>query len=408
MTSPDRNVFGKKTVRDIEIHNKRILLRADFNVPLNKSDNTISSDFRIVQTLPSINYLLDRQCEVVIISHLGRPDGKKNNQFTLQPVAERLSELLESPVDFVEDCANDVTVQALKKVKPGAVTLLENVRFYPGEEENDPDFAQKLIKIVKPDYIVHDEFGVIHRAHASTEGISHLVPAVAGLLLEKEVTTLLSAVENPARPLVAVLGGAKISDKLPLVERFLDTADTILVGGAMANNFIKDAGHNIGKSLIDPEGESEVRRVVDKAKPDQLVLPIDVAVASEITDDAKRRDCGLDEVGEDEIILDLGYETMRDYLEHVKKASTVIWNGNLGMTELPKFAVASEMMAEALSKQHNSTEVIIGGGDTADFVLGWLEKNPGGKFSHISTGGGASLELLSGKKLPGVKALMDA
>lgn len=408
MTSPGRNGFGKKTVRDIEVLGKRILLRADFNVPLDKNDNSITGDFRIVQTLPTIKYLLDRQCEVIIIAHLGRPHGKIDPKLSLEPIANHLSQLLELPVNFVSDCASDITNQAIKTAKPGTVTLLENVRFYIGEEENDPNFATKLIKIIKPDYIVHDEFGDIHRAHASTEGISHLVPAVAGLLLEKEVTTLLSAVDNPARPLVAVLGGAKISDKLPLVKRFLDTADTILVGGAMANNFIKDAGHNIGKSLIDLEGESEVRRVVGKAKPDQLVLPSDVAVASEISEDSKRRDCGLDEVGEDEIILDLGYETMRGYLENVKNATTVIWNGNLGMTELPKFAVASEMMAEALSQQHGSTEVIIGGGDTADFVLDWLTKHPGGKFSHISTGGGASLELLSGKKLPGVEALLDA
>ncbi len=408
MTSSGRSVFGKKTVRDIEVLSKRILLRADFNVPLDKNDNSLSGDFRIVQTLPTIKYLLDRHCEVIIVAHLGRPHGKIDPKLSLEPIAKHLSQLLELPVNFVSDCASDITSQAIKTANPGTVTLLENVRYYIGEEDNDPNFAKKLIKIIKPDYIVHDEFGDVHRAHASTEGISHLVPAVAGLLLEKEVTTLLSAIENPARPLVAVLGGAKISDKLPLVERFMDTADTILVGGAMANNFIKDAGHNIGKSLIDPEGESEVRRVVGRAKPDQLVLPSDVAVATEISEDAKRRDCGLDEVGENEIILDLGYETMRNYLGHVKKASTVIWNGNLGMTELSKFAASSEMMAEALSKQHGSTEVIIGGGDTADFVLDWLAKHPGGRFSHISTGGGACLELLSGKKLPGVEALMDA
>ncbi|MCB9823325.1 phosphoglycerate kinase [Candidatus Nomurabacteria bacterium] len=408
MTKHAGYVFKKKTIRDIEVHGKRILLRADFNVPLNKDDNSISSDYRISQTIPTIKYLIDRQCEVVIISHLGRPDGKKNSNLSLEQVAKRLEQLIETPINFVFDCVTDVTTQALKKLNPGSVTVLENVRFHAEEEDNDPEFAKKLIKAINPDYIVHDEFGVIHRAHASTEGISHLVPAVAGLLLEKEITTLLSAVEDPARPLVAVLGGAKISDKLPLVERFLDTADLVLIGGAMANNFIKSNGHNVGKSLIDDNGGVEVKAIVTKAKPNQLVLPSDVAISDQISAKSDRRDCGLDEVGDKDIILDLGYETMRTYLKHIKSASTVIWNGNLGMTELTKFAVGSEMMAEALSKQSGSTETIIGGGDTADFVLDWLTKHPEGKFSHISTGGGASLELLSGNKLPGVEALLDA
>lgn len=408
MTKHSGYVFNKKTVRDVEVHGKRILLRADFNVPLSKEDNSISSDFRISQTIPTIKYLIDRRCEVVIVSHLGRPDGKADPKLSLEQVAKRLEQLLEMPVNFVADCVTDVTVQAIKKLKPGSLTVLENVRFHPEEEENDPDFAKQLVKAIKPDYVVHDEFGAIHRAHASTEGISHLVPAVAGLLLEKEVSTLLSAVESPARPLVAVLGGAKISDKLPLVERFLDSADTVLVGGAMANNFIKSEGHNVGKSLIDVDGEAQVQAVVAKAKQDQLILPSDVAVSDQISMGSDRRDCGLDEVGDHGIILDLGFETIRSYLKNIKAASTVIWNGNLGMTEIPKFAQSSEMMAEALSKQADSTETIIGGGDTADFVLDWLTKHPEGKFSHISTGGGASLELLSGKKLPGVEALLDA
>lgn len=407
MTKRTGYVFNKKTVRDIEVHGKRILLRADFNVPLSQEDNSITADYRIVQTIPTIKYLLERKCEIVIVAHLGRPHGKIDLKLSLEPIAKVLSKQLNVPVEFVPDCANDVTRQALKKINPGTVTLLENVRFYLGEEENDPEFAEKLIRIIRPDYVVHDEFGDIHRAHASTEGISHLVPAVAGLLLEKEVTTLLAVIENPARPLVAILGGAKISDKLPLVERFLNTADSVLVGGAMANNFIKNEGYNIGNSLIDEDGTTEVKRIISNAKTDQLILPVDVAVANQISPEEERRDCGLDEVGDEEIILDLGYETMRTYLKHIKNASTVIWNGNLGMTELPKFAQASEMMAEALSKQSGSTETIIGGGDTADFVLDWLTKHPEGKFSHISTGGGASLELLSGKKLPGVEALLD-
>ncbi|MBP9738170.1 phosphoglycerate kinase [Candidatus Saccharibacteria bacterium] len=399
-------MFHKKTVRDIPVHGKRILLRTDFNVPLTKVGK-ISSDYRIVQALPTIRYLLERQCEVVIISHLGRPKGERNLEFTLEPVARRLSELLELPVEFVSDCCSDITKQTLKNLKSGKVTVLENVRFYPGEESNDPEFAQDLKCIINPDYVVHDEFGAIHRAHASTEGISHIVPAVAGLLLETEYMVLTQAMDNPERPLVAVLGGAKISDKLPLVERFLETADTVLVGGAMANNFISEAGHEVGTSLVDPEGKSQVQSIVTKARPGQLVLPNDVAVAAEISVDSKRRDCDLNGVSNDENILDIGFETMRNFTEQIKTAATVVWNGTLGMTELPQFAQGSDMLAQALSEQQHSTKCIIGGGDTADFVLGWLEKHPEGAFSHISTGGGASLELMSGIKLPGIEALLD-
>lgn len=400
--------FNKKTVRDIEVHNKRILLRVDFNVPLNKQNGSIASDFRIQQSLPTIEYLLKRNAELIIVSHLGRPEGKVDQILSLEQVAKRLSELIKKPVEFVSDCASDVTVQAVKKIKKGTITLLENVRFYPGEEANDLEFAKKLIQIIQPDYIVHDEFGAIHRAHASTEGISHLVPAVAGLLLEKEVVTLKSAIDNPYRPLVAVLGGAKISDKLPLVERFLQSADTILIGGAMANNFIKANGHQIGKSLIDKDGTSVVSKILNKAKPNQIQIPIDVAVGKDLTNKTNRRDCKLNDVDNSDIILDLGPETMSLYLKYIASAGTVIWNGNLGMTELPKFAKSSEILANQLSGLNDSVETIIGGGDTADFVLNWLNKHPKGHFSHISTGGGASLELLSGEKLPGVEALLNA
>lgn len=398
--------FTKKTVRDVAVHDKRILLRADFNVPLNE-DGTISSDYRIVQAVPTIKYLLERRCEVVIVSHLGRPKGEVNTAFTLAPVATRLAELLETPVRFVEDCCGDIARQALKSKQPATVTLLENVRFYAGEEANDQEFAQRLKNVIKPDYVVHDEFGVIHRAHASTEGISHLVPSVAGLLLEKEVTILSGAIEDPQKPLVAVLGGAKISDKLPLVERFLDTADSVLVGGAMANNFIAQQGYTIGKSLVDPDGADDVAHIVAAAKPDQLYTPQDVAVGESISKEATRKDVGIDGVGETDSILDLGYETMRQYCSIVSSARTVIWNGNLGMTELPQFARASEALAQTLADNYEHVECIIGGGDTAEFVLDWIMKNPEAKFKHISTGGGASLELMSGLKLPGIEALLD-
>lgn len=396
--------FPKKTIRDIPTHGKRVLLRADFNVPLSE-DGVISSDYRIAQTIPTIQYLLDRNCEVIIVSHLGRPNGVHDAILSLKPVADRLSELLELPVTFLSEGFGDAGLQALKKHRPKTVTLLENIRFYPGEEANDLVFAQQLVQTIKPDYVVQDGFGVVHRAHASTEGISHLIPAVAGLLLEKEVTMLESAMKAPNRPLVAVLGGAKISDKLPLVEQFLKQADTILIGGAMANTFLKAAGHPVGKSLVDEDGLALAQRILEQAKEGQIVLPVDVAVGDQIDHEAQRRDSALGGVAENEAILDIGFETMRLFTEAIAKAGTVIWNGPMGYSGNPAFAQGSDVIAEVLSKHHDITS-IIGGGDTADFVLSWQSSHPGTQFTHISTGGGASLELMSGQKLPGIEALL--
>lgn len=396
--------FPKKTIRDVAMHDKRILLRADFNVPLD-DNGVISSDYRITQTIPTIRYLLERECEVIIISHLGRPEGKKEPKFSLLPVAERLSKLLNLPVEFISEGLGDNSKQALKKAAPGTVKLLENIRFYPGEESNDLEFAKQIIQVIQPEYVVQDGFGVVHRAHASTEGISHLKPAVAGLLLEKEVVTIESAMSSPARPLVTVLGGAKISDKLPLVERFMEKADTILIGGAMANTFLKASDYPVGKSLVDEDGLSMAQAMIKKAKKDQVILPVDVAVGDEIGPSATRHDTSLSEVGDKEAILDIGFETMRVFIQHLSSASTVIWNGPMGYAESPAFAQGSGVIAEALSQSEDITS-IIGGGDTADFVLDWQSNHEGAEFTHISTGGGASLELMSGQKLPGVEALI--
>lgn len=255
--SKSKYIFPKKTVKDIPLHGKRILVRADFNVPLT-ADGEISSDFRIIKIVPTLRYLLKNKCEVVIISHMGRPDGEVNLKWSLEPIAAVLAKHLGQEVQFVNSSVGDGVKQHLKRLMPGRVTLLQNVRFHKGEETNDPKFASTLVAGIKPSFIVHDEFGAIHRAHASTEGISHLVPSVAGLLLESEVTILTRAVEEPSRPLTAILGGAKISDKLPLVKKFLSTADSVLVGGAMANNFVSNAGYEIGKSLVDNDGLAEV------------------------------------------------------------------------------------------------------------------------------------------------------
>lgn len=397
--------FTKKTIKDIDLQGKRVLLRADFNVPMSE-DGIISSSYRITETLPTLQYLLERDCEIVLISHLGRPDGKRDLRYTLQPVAEKLEELLGRPVHFLSGGLDDASHQSLKKFQSRKISLLENIRFYPGEEANDPAFAKKLKDITGPDYFVQDCFGVAHRAHASIEGICHLVPAVAGLLLEKEVITLMSAMEDPARPLVAVLGGAKISDKLPLVERFVEKADHILIGGAMANTFLSAEGYAVGKSLVDKDGLRSAKDILSGSKKDQIVLPKDVAVSDEISATGGRRDTDLTDVGSGEAILDIGPKTMQEFSEILERAGTVVWNGPMGYSENPAFAKGSEVLAETLANNPDITS-IIGGGDTADALLEWVEKNPGKKFTHISTGGGASLELMSGQKLPGVEALLD-
>lgn len=397
--------FDRKTIRDIDVNNKRILLRADFNVPINQKSE-ITSDYRISQTLPTIQYLLKRNCELVITSHLGRPGGKPVSRDSLAPVAQRLSQLLSHEVKFLDDCVGDGVHQALKQRLPGRVTLLENVRFHPGEETNDQKFAQALKNSTRPDYGVQDCFGVAHRAHASIEGIAHILPTVAGLLLESEVVALETVMTNPQCPLVAVIGGAKVSDKLALVQRLLPLADHILIGGAMANTFLQYQGYKIGQSVYETGQADNIKAILTKAKKDQIVLPSDVAVASEISPEAQRRDCSLAEVQSVDYILDLGFETMRLFNEYIKQAATVIWNGTLGYAELPQFAQASAILAQSLSDQHKSLTSIIGGGDTADFVLGWQQQHPGSRFSHISTGGGASLELLSGKTLPGIEVLL--
>ncbi len=401
-----RYQFPKKTIRDIDVHGKRILLRADFNVPMDEKGN-ITSDYRIVQTIPTITYLLERGCEVVIMTHLGRPGGKQVASDSLAPIASVLEDLLGRKVTFLEDCIGDGVHQALKRFIPGRVTLLENLRFHAGEEANDLEFAQALQQAIRPDYIVQDGFGVVHRAHASTEAIDHLVPAVAGLLLENEVISLETAITHPHHPLVAIIGGAKISDKIELIEKFLSVADTILIGGAMANTFLKYQGHDIGRSIYEEGQEPHIKKIFQKAAKGQIVLPVDVAVATEIEPEAKRRDCSLGEVQKDDYILDLGFETMRLFNGYLKDAATVIWNGTLGYAELPQFAQCSAVLAQSLSDQHGSLVSIIGGGDTADFVLNWQIKHPDTHFSHISTGGGASLELMSGKNLPGIEALLD-
>ena len=398
--------FPKKTVRDIAVHNKRILLRADFNVPLDET-GAIASDYRIQQTLPTLIYLLERNCSLVIVAHLGRPEGKPDVRFTLEPIAQHLQVLLpDYQVKFEPSLVDDKARQACKQLRAGQVLLLENLRFDPREEANDPEMARLLKAVSQADYFVQDGFGVVHRAHTSTEAITHVLPSVAGLLLEKEVSELERAMKDPQHPVIALVGGAKVSDKIGFIEQLLPIADKVLIGGAMANTFLKQQGSPIGKSKYEVGQEQEIATILQKSKADQLVLPIDVAVATEVAKSSQKNVRKLDNVQPDELILDLGPKTTDLFQSVVSQAATIIWNGTLGYAELPQFALSSAALAEAISQQHGATS-IIGGGDTADFVLDWQVAHSQAKFSHISTGGGASLELMSGLRLPGLEALLS-
>ncbi len=402
--------FFKRTIRDVPIEHKTVLVRADYNVPLN-SKGEISDDLRIRASLPTLEYLLAHHDKVVIMSHLGRPEGCEE-KYSLEQVAVRLSELLGRPVIFVEDVIGDKVVQAVKKAPLEAVIVLENLRYYAEEEANDEQFAQKIAKSTGAQYFVQDGFGVVHRAHASTDAITHYIPSVAGLLLELEYTTITQAMENPQRPLVAVMGGAKISDKITVIERFVSIADKIIIGGAMANTFLSYKGHGMGASLVEAgqdtviDGIYEAARKKGVADVDSfIVLPTDVAVTEDVSEYAKRRNVRLGNLGSKEKALDVGDDSIKRIVKEVADAKTVIWNGTLGYAELPEFAHGSARLALSLATQPHTTS-IIGGGDTADFVLKW--DGEGGKsFTHVSTGGGASLELMSGKKLPGIESLLE-
>jgi phosphoglycerate kinase len=376
--------------------------------------------------------LIDKKCKIVICSHLGRPDGKADSKFSLKPAAKRLSQLLDKKVIFAHDCIGDGAYQIVKKAPEESIILLENLRFHSGEEQNDPKFAEQLKKASQARYFIQDGFGVVHRAHASTEAITHLLPSVAGLLLEQEVSTILKAMHDPERPFVAVLGGAKISDKLTLIERFVDHTDQILIGGAMANTFLQYYGLKIGKSIWEDGLEGEIRKIAGQvyAKEEKtiggesrmnscahsgpkpcllcsefMVLPQDVAVGRSLDAHAHRASVGLDDVEENEFILDIGDKTAQYFASLLRGARTMIWNGTLGMAEHPAFAHGSSVIASQIHKLAGKVTSIIGGGDTAEYILKWNHDKVDG-FSHISTGGGASLELMAGETLPGIAALL--
>ena len=405
--------FSKQTVRDIDVDRQVVLVRVDYNVPL-KKDGSIDDDLRIRASLPTIKYLIERQCKLVLMSHLGRPEGRDQSQ-SLAPVAARLSELLGQSVKFIDDCIGDKVYQTVKHAPCGSVILLENLRYYPQEEADDMEFAKNIAKSTGANLFVQDGFGAAHRAHASTHAITQFLPSFAGLLLEKEVTMINRSMELPARPFVAIIGGAKISDKIDLIKRFIDKADKILIGGAMANTFLKFKRYDMGKSLVELDQDQILREIYDLAAAkvgpedvdDFLILPKDVAVSTNIDDpDQIRREVSVDKIADDEMALDIGTQAIDQFCDIISTAKTIVWNGPMGIAEKEVFSIGSARIALAIAA-NNEDVSIVGGGDTADFVLKWSGGDES-SFTHISTGGGASMELMSGKKLPGVESLLDA
>ncbi len=391
----------KKTVADIDVAGKRVFLRVDFNVPMDKAA-VIGDDSRIKAGLATIRYLLEHDARVIICSHLGRPDGKVVDSLRLRPVAIRLSELLGRPVEALADSLGPEVEAAVKKLNNGELVLLENIRFYPEEEANDPNFAEALARLAE--VFVNDAFAVSHRAHASVVGVAKHLPAVAGFLMSKELQALDGALENPRRPFVAMLGGAKVSGKLAVLENIVDKVDTLLIGGGMTGTFLKSLGYGVGDSLVENDRIGYVRRLMEKAKSNgrELILPRDLVVARSLEAGASTRTVKLGDVQDGWIIGDIGPDTVSEFSAELKKAKTVIWNGPLGVFEISEFANGTRSIIRVLADLQATT--VIGGGSTAEAVneMGMAER-----MSHVSTGGGASLEFLEGKVLPGVAVLQD-
>ena len=393
--------MSKKTVKDIDVKGKKVLVRCDFNVPYDEN-RKITDNRRIVAALPTIKYLLENDCKVILCSHLGRPKGEFNNKYSLKPVAEELSKLLGKPVTLAKDVIGEDAEKLTSNIKSGEVVLLENVRFHSEEEKNDMEFAKKLASFAE--IYVNDAFGTAHRAHASTEGASHYLPAVSGFLIEKELEFLGGALENPARPFVAILGGAKVSDKIGVIENLLDKVDTLVIGGGMAYTFYKAQGLNIGTSICEEDKIDLAKTILEKAetKGVKIVLPVDNHVAAEYSNDAEDKIVDKTEIPENYMGLDIGPKTIELFKDVVKNAKTVLWNGPLGVCEFDKYEVGTKAVAEILANSDAIT--VIGGGDSAAAIekLGLADK-----MTHISTGGGASLEFLEGKVLPGIECLNE-
>ncbi|HOQ69908.1 MAG TPA: phosphoglycerate kinase [Anaerolineaceae bacterium] len=390
-------MFEKKTIRDIDIKGKKVLVRVDFNVPLNETG--VGDDTRIRAALPTIQYLLDGGAAVILCSHLGRPKGGPDPKYSLRPVAEHLSSLIGKPVKFSSDCIGPEAKEAAEELKPGEVLMLENTRFHAEEEKNDVEMARQLASLA--DLYVNDAFGTAHRAHASTEGVTHFLPAAAGFLLEKEIKYLGQVMANPQRPFVAIMGGAKISDKIGVIKNLLTRADAILIGGGMANTFMKAQGLAVADSLVEDDSLGIARALFEEAGG-KIHLPVDMVVANQYAADAESKTLKVQDVPDGWRILDIGPETVKAFRAIIATARTVVWNGPMGVFEFPKFAEGTFGVAKAVAD--SAAVSVIGGGES---VAAIQQSGLADKITHISTGGGASLEMLEGLELPGVAALLD-
>lgn len=428
-------MFTKKTIKDYDVRNKRILLRADFNVPV--KDGKVTSNYRIKKSLDTIKYLLDKNCKIVIIAHLGRPKSADDNQFSLKPVAEELSKLLKQPVLFGNDCISEDAKDAAAKLKPKEILLLENLRFYDEEKNNDSDFAKKLVKTSNADVFVQDAFGIVHRSHASIDAVAKELPAVSGLLLEEEFVSIKKVMKSPEKPMMAIVGGAKIADKIEIINEFIKNADVVVIGGAMANTFLKAQGVKVGKSLVDDDEIDTAKDVLELAAKESkkrnftFYTPQDVIVAKNIDNKSKTRIVDFDTnsiadieaypkrpnareftVQDDELILDIGPYSSAFIVGAMQLCKTVVWNGTMGVTEVEAlndvvgpFSRGTQAVIDGLVGHYgNKPYSLIGGGDTTGYID---KRGLNDMFDHVSTGGGASLDLMSGKELPGISVLWD-
>ena len=393
--------MSKKTVKDIDLKGKKVLVRCDFNVPLDENRN-ITDNTRIVAALPTIKYLLENNCSVILCSHLGRPKGEFKPEFSLAPVAKELSRLLDKEVIMAKDVIGEDAKTKAANLKPGEILLLENVRFHREETDNDPEFSKELASMAE--VYVNDAFGAAHRAHASTVGVASYLPAISGFLIEKELKFLGEALDNPVRPFMAILGGAKVSDKIGVIDSLLEKVDTLMIGGGMAYTFFKAQGYNVGNSMCEEDKLDLARELMQKAKDKgvKLMLPVDTRVGKEFKPDTESKTVAWTEIPDDWEGFDIGEKTIEMFSEELKNAKTVVWNGPLGLFEFDQFAKGTNAIARVLSELDATT--IIGGGDSAAAVR---KAGLQDKMTHISTGGGASLEFLEGKKLPGIECLQD-
>ena len=393
--------MNKKTVKDIDLKGKKVFVRCDFNVPMDEKQN-ITDNTRIVAALPTIKYLLEQDCKIILASHLGRPKGEVKPEFSLAPVAKELSKLLNKEVIMAKDVIGEDATNKAENLKEGEIMLLENVRFHREETDNNPEFAKKLASMAE--IFVNDAFGTAHRAHASTTGIADYIPGVAGFLIEKELKFLGNAINNPERPFVAILGGAKVSDKIGVIDSLLDKVDTLMIGGGMAYTFFKAQGYSVGNSLCEEEKTGLALEAMEKAKQKgvKLLLPVDTKVGKEFKPDTESKTVAWTEIPDEWEGFDIGEKTIEMFKKELQNAKTVIWNGPLGLFEFEQFAIGTNEIAKTLAELDATT--IIGGGDSAAAVT---KAGLADKMTHISTGGGASLEFLEGKKLPGIECLQD-